>query len=129
MRNLIQLTAAAALGLTPLAVHAQTDPAAAAAAQPRQPTPAELENLERGIQIMQSFMAALQSEGVPEVAKQQLFMCMYTQTMSRISAETGKAFDKNPQLDRTSQNETYRIAAGLCGVKLTAAAGNGAGGN
>jgi hypothetical protein len=130
MRNLFKLAAVAMLAAIPLAAQAQDDPAPEGpAAEPApQLTPEQLENLQRGVRIMRAFTAAFESEQVTEAVKGRLIICLYGRNLGQISAETGKVFDNNPQLDPKSVQDLYRAAAGVCGVSFRPVAAAGAGG-
>ncbi|OJY67078.1 MAG: hypothetical protein BGP16_17915 [Sphingobium sp. 66-54] len=100
------MLALAGLLLAPAAANAQAGKAPA-------PTKAEVERAASNLRV---FMAALQSDKVPEVAKSALFACIYSNSFSKISAGTDKLLTEK-KADRTDPNQVVAAMAAVCGVR------------
>jgi hypothetical protein len=87
-----------------------------------EPSPEEIANLRRSVQILHAFSGALRSEDVQELVKAQLLTCLYERKLSEIATETGLVFANNPILDEQNPTDFYRAAAGVCGILFRRAA-------
>jgi len=100
------MLALAGLALAPAAANAQAGKAPA-------PTRAEIDRAASNLRI---FMAALQSDKVPEVVKSALFACIYSNNFSQISVGTDKAIAEK-KADRNDPNQVVAAMAAVCGVR------------
>lgn len=92
---------------------------AAALAQAKSPPPAAAATkaeIERGASNFRVFLAALQSDKIPEVVKSALFVCAYSNSFSKISASTDKLL-ADRKLDKTHHNQVISAMAAVCGVQ------------
>lgn len=91
----------------------------AALAQAKSPPPAAVPTkaeIERAASNFRVFMAALQSDKIPEVVKSALFACAYSNSFSKISASTDKLL-ADRKLDKTDHNQVISAMAAVCGVQ------------
>lgn len=115
MRNPLLLAVPAVLALMPVAAHAQNGSAAPTGAE-AQPTPEQIETIQRAFRIERAFGAAFDVEGVSDAVKGQLLLCLYNKGLRTITAETEQVFANNAELDSSEATDLYRVAAGVCGV-------------
>lgn len=100
------MIALAGLVLAPTVANAQAGKAPAS-------TKAEIERAASNLRV---FMAALQSDKVPEVVKSALFACIYSNSFGQISVGTDKALAEK-KADRNDPNQVVTAMAAVCGVR------------
>jgi hypothetical protein len=98
-----------AIGLLPAALHAQAGP-----------SKAQLDNAAFVLRIISS---ALQSNEVEQPVKNKLFECLYSNSVSQVSAAVDKVVAANPgKVDRKDPSQMLAVIAGACGYRPAAAA-------
>ncbi len=107
--GLVLPLAAAALAFSPVAANAQAKKAAA----PAQPSPAQMQRVASNFSV---FMGALQSKDVPQVVKNVLFACIYSNPFSKISDGADKAIAMK-KVDKNSPNNVLGAMSGVCGLR------------
>jgi len=90
-------------------------PAQANAQAGKAPTPTKAE-VERAASNLRVFIAALQSDKVPEVVKSALFACIYSNPFSKISVGADKALAEK-KVDRNDPNHVVAAMAAVCGFR------------
>lgn len=121
MRKLVVFASAVAVLTTPLAVHAadQKDkkdtkkaaPAPAAAPSADQPNPVDVK---RGVIIIKSFTAALNSDKVDNERKGKYVACLYNNPVKNITAATDKIIAGNPKLNGDDPTHVFLAASAAC---------------
>jgi len=102
------LAGALAMGLFPAVLHAQAGP-----------SKAQLANAAFVLRVMSS---ALQSDEVEQPVKNKLFECLYSNSLSQISAATDKVIAGNPgKVNRKDPSQMLAVIAGTCGYRPAAA--------
>ncbi|MFZ2998472.1 hypothetical protein [Sphingobium sp.] len=109
------LVAILAVGMTPVAAHAQ---AAAKGAAKAAPSKAQIADAAGVLRVITS---ALQSDSVEQPVKNALFECMYANPVSKISEATDKVIAANPgKIDRKDASQMLVVIAGVCGFRPAA---------
>ena len=101
--------AASALALSPVAASAQAKKAPA----PVAPNPAQVQ---RAAAIFNVYMGALQSKEVPQVVKNVLFICVYSNPFSKIADGTDKAIAAK-KVDKNNPNNMLGAMSAVCGMR------------
>lgn len=102
-----------AVALIPAALHAQ-------ATAPARPSRAQIDN---AAQVLRIIMTALQSGEVGQPVKNALFDCVYSNSISMVSAETDKVIAANAgKVDRKDASQMLAVIAGVCGYRPAAPA-------
>ena len=111
------LAAILAIGMMPVAAHAQ---AAAKGAANAVPSKAQIADAAGVLRVITS---ALQSDSVEQPVKNALFECMYANPVSKISEATDKVIAANPgKIDRKDASQMLVVIAGVCGFRPAAPA-------
>ena len=117
MLRVTAFTAAAVAALVSAPLAAQDAPPSPA--QQTAPTPEQFETAARHY----GFIAgALQSDEVEDSVKNQLFACLYSASMRRISEATTQLIAENEQLDPANQQHVQAAIGAVCGVEAPAGA-------
>jgi len=132
MLNLTKLATLLLVAASPAALSAQnasgnTAASGDAAKAAPQLSPEEVANYQRGARIMRAFTAAWTSDEVSTAVKGRLISCLYNNKLETIATATGRVFSNSPNLDPTSPTDTYRVAAGVCGITFRRVAPGGEG--
>lgn len=102
-----------AVAFMPAALPAQT-------AAPARPSRAQIDN---AAQVLRIIMTALQSSEVGQPVKNALFDCVYSNSISMVSAETDKVIAANAgKIDRKDASQMLAVIAGVCGYRPAAPA-------
>lgn len=107
--GLVLPLAAAALAFSPVAANAQAKKAPA----PVPPSPAQMQRAASNFNV---FIGALQSKDVPQVVKNVLFVCIYSNPFSKISEGTDKAIAAK-KVDKNSPNNVLGAMSAVCGLR------------
>ena len=97
-----------ALALSPAAADAQ-------AAKPPVVRPSQAQ-MQRGADILNVAMGALQSKDVPPVVKNVLFICIYSNPFSKISDGVDKVIAQK-KVDKTNPNNVLGAMSAVCGLR------------
>ncbi|MBT2185476.1 hypothetical protein [Sphingobium nicotianae] len=101
-----------ALGFSPAVADAQVKkPPVKSGVTP--PTPAQMQRVASNFNVL---MGALQSKDVPQVVKNVLFVCIYSNPFGKISEGADKAIDAK-KVDRNNPNNVLGAMAGVCGLR------------
>jgi len=101
------------LALAGMALALAPGQASAQAAKAPTATKAEIDRAASNLRI---FMAALQSDKIPEVVKSALFSCIYSNSFNKISSGTDKALTER-KADKSDPNQVVAAMAAVCGVR------------
>ncbi|ATI79206.1 hypothetical protein [Sphingobium yanoikuyae] len=99
-----------AIGALPAALPAQTV---------NKPSKAQIDSAAYVLQVISS---ALESKDVEQPVKTALFECLYSNSLSQISAATDKVIAGNPgKVNRKDPSQMLAVIAGTCGYRPAAA--------
>lgn len=123
MHRTFSLVTAAALAATPVAAQDTASPAAPPAA-----TPPTQEQVQAAAQHYSVIAGALQSEDLDSQIKNQLFLCLYSASVRRISEAVTGVIEQNEQLSADNPEDVQTAIGAVCGVQApdSAAAAPGA---
>lgn len=106
-----------AFGVAVLALVCAPAGGAAFAQTAAKPSKTEIQSAGRDLDVL---AAALESDKVPAPVKNALFLCLYQNTLAKVSATTSKVLAAN-KLDRTDPSKLLGVMAGVCGYRPGAA--------
>lgn len=130
MRKFLAVASVIAALAAPLGAHAAdqkkgTKPAAPAAGAAAETAPADVK---RGVIILRSFVAALNSDKVDQARKGRYIACLYNNPVKNISAAAGKVIAANDKLDDDNPTHVFTAASAVCKALPTEAQAPEAGG-